>query len=229
MGASAGAAPFVAPATIRAATDSVNIVENVQFFWADHNYCWYDDGWTARAGTGAICTYSPGLVGAAAMAGIIGAGDTPIRITRVAAAVTTAERSLVAVRAVRRSLVAVRAVERSLVAVRAVERSLVALAAEAVVVAVAVPRAAAEAVVAAVAVPRAAAEVVPRAAAAERGSVRFSVCGRKAFHGTSTKDHEWRPPQLAASFISNRACNVAYWQILLQKSFCTADQKFSGL
>jgi hypothetical protein len=37
------------------------------------------------------------------------------------------------------------------------------------------------------------------------------VCGRKAFHGTSTKDHQWRPPQLAASFISNQACDVAYW------------------
>jgi hypothetical protein len=27
-----------------------------------------------------------------------------------------------------------------------------------------------------------------------------------------------RPPQLAASFISNQACDVACWQILLQKS-----------
>jgi hypothetical protein len=25
------------------------------------------------------------------------------------------------------------------------------------------------------------------------------------------------------------ACDVSYWQILLQKSFCTGDQKFSGL
>src|ERR1035437_7717181 len=94
---------------------------------------------TARAGTGAICTYSPGLVGAAAMAGIIGAGDTPVRITRVAAAVMSAERSLLAVRAVGRSLVAVRAVERSPVAVRAVERSPVAVAPAAA----AAPRAAA--------------------------------------------------------------------------------------
>jgi hypothetical protein len=52
------------------------------------------------------------------MAGIIGAGDTPIRITRVAA-VMSAERSLVVVMSVERSLVAVRAVERSLVAVAA--------------------------------------------------------------------------------------------------------------
>jgi hypothetical protein len=55
------------------------------------------------------------------------------------------------------------------------------------------------------------------------------VCGRKAFHGTSTKDHQWRPPQLAASLNSNSTYDVCFWQIVLQKSFCTADQKFSGL
>src|ERR1019366_5500793 len=90
---------------------------------------------TARAGTGAICTYSPGLVGAAAMAGIIGAGDTPVRITRVAAAVMSAERSLVAVRAVERSRVAVRAAERLLVAVAAAARAAVAAARAAAVAA----------------------------------------------------------------------------------------------
>ena len=143
MGASAGAAPFVAPATIRAATDSVNIVENVQFFWANHNYCWYDDGWNGPGWYWCDMASRPGLVGAAAMAGIIGAEDTHIRITRVAVAVTTAKRSLVAVKASKRSLVAVKASKRSLVAVRAVERSLVA------VVAVAAARPVAAAVVAA--------------------------------------------------------------------------------
>ena len=50
MGASVGAAPFVAPGAIRAATDSVNMVERVQFIWRDHNYCWYDDGWQGPGG-----------------------------------------------------------------------------------------------------------------------------------------------------------------------------------
>jgi hypothetical protein len=39
------AARMVAPEATRAAADSVNVVENVQFVWLDHNYCWYDDGW----------------------------------------------------------------------------------------------------------------------------------------------------------------------------------------
>jgi hypothetical protein len=30
---------------------------------------------------------------------------------------------------------------------------------------------------------------------------------------------ERKPPQLMASFISKQACDVAYWQILLQKYF----------
>jgi hypothetical protein len=45
MGAGVGAAPIVAPGAIRAATDSVNMVESVQFIWLGRNYCWYDDGW----------------------------------------------------------------------------------------------------------------------------------------------------------------------------------------
>jgi hypothetical protein len=45
MGASVGAAAIVAPEAIRAAADSLNMVESVQFFWGGHNYCWYDDGW----------------------------------------------------------------------------------------------------------------------------------------------------------------------------------------
>ena len=45
MGASVGAAPIVAPEAIRAATDSMNVVESVQFIWAGRDYCWYDDGW----------------------------------------------------------------------------------------------------------------------------------------------------------------------------------------
>jgi len=45
MGAGVGAAPMVAPATIRGAVDSLNVVERAQFIWLGHNYCWYDDGW----------------------------------------------------------------------------------------------------------------------------------------------------------------------------------------
>jgi hypothetical protein len=45
MGASVGAAPIVAPGAIRAAADSLNVVESVQFIWLGHEYCWYDDGW----------------------------------------------------------------------------------------------------------------------------------------------------------------------------------------
>jgi hypothetical protein len=45
MGASVGAAAIVAPGAIRAAADSLNLVESVQFIWLGHNYCWYDDGW----------------------------------------------------------------------------------------------------------------------------------------------------------------------------------------
>ena len=45
MGASVGAAPMVAPAAIRGAVDSLNVVERAQFIWLGHNYCWYDDGW----------------------------------------------------------------------------------------------------------------------------------------------------------------------------------------
>ena len=37
------------------------------------------------------------------------------------------------------------------------------------------------------------------------------MCGLKAFHGTSTKDHQWRPPHLAASIILKLMCDVAYW------------------
>jgi hypothetical protein len=45
MGANVGAAPIVAPGAIRAAADSLNVVESVQFIWLGHDYCWYDDGW----------------------------------------------------------------------------------------------------------------------------------------------------------------------------------------
>ena len=37
-----------------------------------------------------------------------------------------------------------------------------------------------------------------------------------------------RPPQLAASFFSNQACNVAYWPILLKKSEYRLGQIFSA-
>ena len=39
------AAPIVAPAVIRSAADSLNVIERVQFIWLGRNYCWYDDGW----------------------------------------------------------------------------------------------------------------------------------------------------------------------------------------
>jgi Chaperone of endosialidase len=45
LGASVGAAPIVAPGAIRAAADTLNVIESVQFIWLGHNYCWYDDGW----------------------------------------------------------------------------------------------------------------------------------------------------------------------------------------
>ena len=45
VGGNAGATTMSAPAAMRAAADSLNMVENVQFFWTGHNYCWYDDGW----------------------------------------------------------------------------------------------------------------------------------------------------------------------------------------
>ncbi|WP_029586365.1 glycosyltransferase 87 family protein [Bradyrhizobium sp. URHD0069] len=37
----------------------------------------------------------------------------------------------------------------------------------------------------------------------------------------------WRASEGVAVSLGER--DVAYWQILLQKSFCTTDQKFSGL
>ena len=45
VGGNAGAASMSAPAAMRTAADSLKMTENVQFFWNDHNYCWYDDGW----------------------------------------------------------------------------------------------------------------------------------------------------------------------------------------
>jgi hypothetical protein len=45
VGGNAGAASMSAPAAMRTAADNLKMTENVQFFWGDHNYCWYDDGW----------------------------------------------------------------------------------------------------------------------------------------------------------------------------------------
>lgn len=45
MSASVSAAPMAAPGAIRAAADSLNMVERAQFSWLGHTYCWYDDGW----------------------------------------------------------------------------------------------------------------------------------------------------------------------------------------
>jgi hypothetical protein len=106
----AGAASMSAPVAMRTAADSLNMTENVQFFWSGHDYCWYDDGWNGPGWY--LVRYVPTVrdwlgrrLWLASMAG----GTPPVRITRVAAAVMTAERSLVAVRAVERSLVAVAA------------------------------------------------------------------------------------------------------------------------
>ncbi len=41
----ADAAPIAAPAAIRDAANSLNMVERAQFIWLGRNYCWYDDGW----------------------------------------------------------------------------------------------------------------------------------------------------------------------------------------
>jgi hypothetical protein len=48
-------------------------------------------------------------------------------------------------------------------------------------------------------------------------------------HAHNGCDFSFWSPQLAASFISIHMCNGRYWQIVLQKSFCTADKNFSGL
>ena len=45
IGGSAGAAPMGAPEAVRAAADTLNMIEDVQYVWLGHNYCWYDDGW----------------------------------------------------------------------------------------------------------------------------------------------------------------------------------------
>jgi hypothetical protein len=39
------ASPMVAPGAIRAAADSLNMVERAQFIWLGRHYCWYDGGW----------------------------------------------------------------------------------------------------------------------------------------------------------------------------------------
>jgi hypothetical protein len=36
------------------------------------------------------------------------------------------------------------------------------------------------------------------------------------------------PPILVLITLTSGRCDVAYWQILLQKSFCIDDHKFSG-
>jgi hypothetical protein len=45
MGTSLNAAPMVAPGAIRAAADSLNMIDRAQFIWLGRHYCWYDDGW----------------------------------------------------------------------------------------------------------------------------------------------------------------------------------------
>jgi Chaperone of endosialidase len=41
----ANAMPLNGPAGIRAATEELNIVDNVQFVWNGRRFCFYDDGW----------------------------------------------------------------------------------------------------------------------------------------------------------------------------------------
>src|SRR3954470_17330763 len=41
----ANAMPLNDPAGIKAATEDLNIVDNVQFVWGGRRFCFYDDGW----------------------------------------------------------------------------------------------------------------------------------------------------------------------------------------
>ena len=45
MVTSAGAASVAAPGAMRAAADSLNVIESVQYMFGGRHYCWYDDGW----------------------------------------------------------------------------------------------------------------------------------------------------------------------------------------
>ena len=75
IGASVGAAPVVGPGTVHGAAASLNVVEQVQFIWLGHNYCWYDDGWNGPGWYWCDQYLVPGVGWGAPTAGIIGVGD----------------------------------------------------------------------------------------------------------------------------------------------------------
>ena len=41
----AKAMPLGDPSGMGTAVDDLNIIDKVQFFWGEREYCWYDDGW----------------------------------------------------------------------------------------------------------------------------------------------------------------------------------------
>jgi len=61
MHGSAQAAPVGTVGGIRAAADSLKLVESVQYVWGGQNYCWYDDGWNGPGWY--VCTYGPWVSG----------------------------------------------------------------------------------------------------------------------------------------------------------------------
>ena len=58
---SAQAAPVSTAGGIRAAADSLKLVESVQYVWGGQNYCWYDDGWNGPGWY--VCSYGPWVSG----------------------------------------------------------------------------------------------------------------------------------------------------------------------
>ena len=44
----ANAMPLGDPTGVRGAIDELNIVDNVQYYWGGHRWCWYDDGWNGE-------------------------------------------------------------------------------------------------------------------------------------------------------------------------------------
>src|SRR4051812_38756043 len=41
----ADAMPLNDPAGVRTATDELNIIDTVQYYYGGRRFCWYDDGW----------------------------------------------------------------------------------------------------------------------------------------------------------------------------------------
>ena len=120
VGGNAGAASMSAPAAMRTAADGLKMTQNVQFFWSDHNYCWYDDGWNGPGWYWCDMYLQSGIGWGGGYGWHHWRGGHPRSYYQGGrGGHDGGKRSLVAVVvAVERSLVAVRAVERSLVAVR---------------------------------------------------------------------------------------------------------------